>query len=86
MLQGIQKQWEKEKHLLKREIDDLNHCKQTLNYEVETLKEENEGLREEKMAESLSNQAIVESLEELLEEQRENNAIEMQKLQNQVSG
>ena len=86
MLQGIQKQWEEEKHLLKLEIDDLNHCKQTLNYDVETLKEENQGLREEKIAESLSNQAIVESLEELLEEQRENNAIEMQKLQNKVSG
>eukprot|EP00795_Rhopilema_esculentum_P005319 gene5319-488_t len=85
IVKEIQKQWKEEKHLLKLKIDDLFHCKQALTDEVETLKEENRGLREEKMVESLSNQAIVESLEELLEEQREDNEIEMQKLQSQLN-
>ena len=47
---------------------------------MKSLKEENRTLREEKMAESLSSQAIIESLEELVHEQKEDHEIMMQKL------
>ena len=51
---------------------------------MKSLKEENRKLREEKMAESLSSQAIIESLEELVHEQKEDHEIMMQKLSNEV--
>ena len=51
---------------------------------MKSLKEENRKLREEKMAESLSSQAIIESLEELVHEQKEDHEIMMQKILNEV--
>ena len=51
---------------------------------MDTLKAENQMLREEKMAENLSSQAIIDSLQEILEEQREQMEVETQQLQNKV--
>ncbi|XP_065053783.1 polyamine-modulated factor 1-binding protein 1-like [Rhopilema esculentum] len=66
-------------------IEDYLERELVLNEEVKSLKEENRNLREEKMAESLSSQAIIESLEELVQEQKEDHEIMVQKLQNELT-
>ena len=80
----IKKQWEEEKALLKKENEDLVQSQHLLKEEVKHFKNENWELREEKMAETLCSQVIIESLEELIREQDEENQNQMQMLQNEV--
>ena len=80
----IKKQWEEEKALLKKENDDLAQSQQLLKEEVKHLKNENWELRKEKIAETLSSQVIIDSLEELIREQDEENQNQLQMLKSEV--
>ncbi|XP_065054169.1 repetitive organellar protein-like [Rhopilema esculentum] len=85
ILKLVKNKSDEEKELLRLKIEDYLERELVLNEEVKSLKEENRKLREEKMAESLSSQAIIESLEELVQEQKEDHEIMVQKLQNELS-
>ena len=80
----IKKQWEEEKALLKKENDDLAQSQHLLKEEVKHLKNENWELRKEKIAETLSSQVIIDSLEELIREQDEENQNQLQMLKSEV--
>ena len=80
----IKKQWEEEKALLKKENEDLVQSQHLLKEEVKHFKNENRELREEKMAETLCSQVIIDSLEELIREQDEENQNQLQMLKSEV--